>query len=268
MMHRAKRIACATIIFISTYILAVYIDRLAVYYSAVSFGYHPALTFWNISDLPTKYIEWSKQRVLVIFIAGSAALLVTTVAIMFLYRKISRSWIVVKLLALWLLFNSLALTGANIATSLFGLEDYSSLYFMNFSVVFVWWGIPVFLLYAMILIYAIFLFIAGFFLANRLLRLSHSQRLVRKHKGRLQVILQFYVIPMIIGGAVLLPFSFNNILFPGFHLIFLTLLFIGMIVRINDFYELHGVYRVDILEGNIWMLVPLSLLIALPVFNS
>lgn len=266
--HRIRRIAYATIVFAASYIAAVYIDRLAVYLSAVSFGYEPTLLFWTISDLPMKYIEWSKQRVMLIFTIGSITLFITAMLLLLLYKKISRNLPALRLFGLWLAFNCLALVGANIGTSIFGLEDYSSIYFMNFSVVLVWWGIPSFTIYIMMFIYAILLFVAGYFFANMLLRMSHSQRLVKKYYGRLQVLLQFYALPLIIGSLLLTPFSLNNILFLGFHVIALTLLLIGMIARINDFYELHGVYRVDILETQPWLLALLALLFALPVLNS
>jgi len=265
--EQLKRIACATILFVSSYIAVVYIDRLATYFSATAFGYHPTIHFWRISDLPTRYIEWSKERVLLIFTAGSASLFITITLLLLAYKKFSKSWAILKMFALWVVFNSLALLGANLGTSLFGYENYSSVYFNNFCVVFLWWGIPAFLLYFFLFLFSVILFIAGYAAVNMLLRFSHSQRLVKKYYGRLQVLLQLYVFPFILGSLLLIPFSFDNILFLAFHILGLTLLLIGMIARINDFYELHGVYRIELADNKTWLLIVFSMLLLLPVLN-
>ena len=264
---RFKRVTFATVVFVASYIAVVYIDRLAVYAASVSFGYEPKIMFWNIEGFPMKHIEWSKQRVMLIFSIGSFSLFVTAMIVAFFYKRIAKSWLPLKLFSLWLFFNCFSLIGANIAPGIFGLEDYSSVYFNNLAVILVWWGIPIAFLFILLFLYCIILFIIGFFSASRLLRYSHSGRLVSKYQGRLQVISAYYILPMVLGALMLIPFSINNILFLAFHCAALLLMLMGMFARINDYYELHGVYRTDLAVTKLWLIVVLAFSLALPLLN-
>ena len=264
---KVQRALYATVVFTSSYIAAVYINRLAVLLMSVSFGYYPHVHFWGISGWSLSYIEWSRMRVLLIFSSGTIALLFTALLIGILYKDISPKWQLVKFFFLWLFIHCLALVGGNIGGSIIGFEEYNSVYYDNFSVIFNWWGISVALLYATVAVYAVLFLIAGYFFATKLLRFSHSGRLASKHSGRLQLLIQFYVLPAILGMALILPFSFETVFYPTCHLLALTLLLIGMIFRISDYYQL-SVYRADIASGRPWVVFLFSVLFLLPVLNK
>lgn len=233
---KTYRVLNSTVCFMLAYLLITYLWWFAMAAVGKFFKCDAIVYFYGIKFItPVDPVHfWDKLRILLIYSAGPLFSLLFGLLCLYIYDKTKHIKTIFNLFLLWCFFVGTSLFAAQGVIASLGYNEYNSPFYLNFSVVFSWLRIPVFLVYVF---NVPFLLILIFFSSNAVkpfLKFAYSYTKINKLSRRRKYFLEVAVIPFILGslGFVFMKYYINIVHDMFAQLTYLTTLFIGLMLAV------------------------------------
>jgi hypothetical protein len=266
--NKVRRILTSTVLFVPAFIVTNFLLNILVGAFAMGLKYTARITYNSVSLTPFDWRHWNLKRVLVVQFAPPFLCLIAGLWLMGYLKDNTKTIGTPRLFVFWLsvCLVNLALSGLLFAPLGVG-EEVPSLY-RTFAIVGSWMHFDSAIASVFSIVGITGSFFWGMMARNELLRYSYSRKLISKPAGRNSVVLQFYLLPVIVGSLPILFLGNNNgALALMFMLGNLLLISIGMFIRNTASKSTVRSVRGDILNRTPFIEFTIALVIWVAVFR-
>lgn len=233
--NKLRRFSIATALFLLAYVLCISLYQLVTGGVCMLLDYEPYITFNALLNLPIRPDLWSKFRVLAVFGGGALWLFISgiaAIAAIVLLNQQKGQINLFRVFLLWFVLLTWNLLFTLIATSMAGSFDMKWGLYQGLALVISWWKVPLFFTIPMAIIACIASVIMGYLVAPEFLKLIYSSRRGADSTNRIVFLLYTYVLPIIVGGVMLLPLLTEySLIFHMCLLLNLVLISFGVFLR-------------------------------------
>jgi len=175
-------------------------------------GYHTKVSFAKVDLSPKDYTHWNTLRVLSLYALPLLFLLVVAGIILFSLKNRDKENSLARFASFWLMVWCVALNVSQLAITPFGMmSPESNPAFQDFSVVAVWFGIPVILMLVLGITAIGVSVLIGFISANYFFSCADSVNEVRDADGRRFWLITMFYIPVILSIPLSVLCSYPDI---------------------------------------------------------
>lgn len=218
----------STVSFSLAYILITQLIWVGMSLIAKVFQKDSIVYYYGIRFMQNKPEFWSRLKVTVVYGGGPFVALTMGLLGIYFYSKLKATKTLFNLFFLWCFVIGTSMFAAQgVIASLAG-HEFLSPYYTWFACVFAWWRIPLFIVYASNVIFAIILFYFAVNYARPFLVFSYSYSKVNRLDRRRKYFFETAIIPFVLGAIVTTIVTFPMNIF--IHTVFLGVIFIGLVI--------------------------------------
>jgi len=225
---KAIRVFNSTVSFSLAYILITQLTWIGMALIGKLFQKDAIVYYYGIRFLQNKTEFWNRLKITAVFGGGPFVALLIGLLSIYCYSRFKTKKTLLNLFFLWCFIVGTSMFAAQgIIASLAGHEHLSP-YFTWFASVFAWWRVPLFLVYALNVVFGVILLYFAANYARPFLVFSYSYTKVNKLSRRRKYFLETAMVPFILGAIITTVVTFPMNIF--IHAVFLGVIFLGLII--------------------------------------
>ncbi len=248
------RIAQSSLLFSAAFILVSYFNQIWTAIAARIIGFEPIFNYYGVSNLPTVPNLWTSWGILFVYGLGSFFCIVLAFIAYRLFLRLGKDATLLKVGILWVMMVAINTPLSFSLVSIVGLENYTTLFYRWFAVIAAWFFVPKVFVGIGSFFTLLLMFFIGFQTADFFLMLSFSQRLANNARGRVLLLFQLYLLPILLGSGITFAITqrfdweFSLIKMGG-----LLVIFIGMLFKLQTTFNVNIMMKYDIFKKPSWV---------------
>lgn len=219
------RVINSTICFCLAYIAITHLYYFTLAAIGRFFGFDCFVYYYGVKFMLNQH-HWNRLNIGLIFSGGAMFYLLFGLLGIYLFDKTKKLKSIVNLFFVWMFVVGACMFCTQAVIAAIGLGEYNSPFYQGLAVVYAWVHIPSFVVYAMIIPFAVLYvyFIVNF--AVPFLRMAYSYTRVNKLSRRRKFFAETAIVPFILGSVVVTYLTFPMNLFV--HLTQMTAIFLAL----------------------------------------